>query len=1096
MAAAISLRDTEAIETANDWHALTTEEALARVDVKDTRVGLTDRDVLARREQYGDNALAEAETRSVWLIVAGHVFNVLTLILMAVFVIAVVNEEWIEAVVVVLVIAVNSSIGAYQEVKSEAALAAIRHLGSASNARVVRNGRPTEVPVEEIVIGDIVELRQGMSVPADIRLLEATHLEIDEAALTGESVPVQKVTHHITTECNEPTLSAPPSPSSRRSIGSRPEDLAVGDRVNLAFRQTNVTQGDGRGVVVAVGSASQIGKIASRLAKKSESSGGDMAVTQTMERLMYLLFVTGIVFAVLIFWAFDFDITDSALLYASATLVAILPEAAIVLITVTMAISTRRMAAQNAIVRKITALEQLGRVTDICSDKTGTLTQGKMRPSRLLIYSNGGVDGEGEAAAHLSVAGPPMSCFGSFELVDDPVGAPPDAPVSNEEVDLVDLNLDDQLLDAMLVCGLCSSTRLEVGRDHTTLKAPGGGNPTEIALQELAHKVSHSLPGMRRAVWGATLPPARCASTRSLRSLRSTRSNATTGSASHYAPAKWQPRGEWIFDSAVKMMSTGWYNPETGKSLSLTKGAPERVLPRCVGLNAQARARIAATVRQLATKGLRVLALTLRRDLDLCTVGIVDMERADVERELCLVGLVAVRDPPKEESAGAVADCARAGITVRMLTGDHPDTAIAIAREIGILPPTSTAQANYPRGMVTTGPQLDAMTEAELDAMPELPLLVARSSPTSKVVMVEALHRRHAVVAMTGDGVNDSPAIKEADVGIAMGIAGSDVTKGVADIVLADDNFSTIVAAIAEGRRIFISIQHFVMHLLSGNMAEAVVLLVSLAFVVDDEDLPVFVLSPLAILYLNTATGSGPAIGLALDVAPPDLMTRPPVRHGIFTHEVIVDCLVYGTLMGVFTLASFSLYLWTEGDGELGVGCNKSSGENCESVLIARGTSFLALNTLLLVHAYNCRHSRLSMFKFSFLSNKVLLWSVVIGTLVTIPWLYIPWLNDEVFKHDGVDWEWGLVIGLAIVFLAITEAYKALKRHLLGTNAAAVPHKDAWDTNVAILEDGEASTNDQFWDVAQPPKNKPSSSKTFVVGANGASPPEPQSTEV
>ena len=344
-----------------------------------------------------------------------------------------------------------------------------------------------------------------------------------------------------------------------------------------------------------------------------------------------------------------------------------------------------------------------------------------------------------------------------------------------------------------------------------------------------------------------------------------------------------------------------------------------------------------------------------------------------MESDLRLLALCAVRDPPKQSSITAVAKCFTAGIVVRMLTGDHPATAEAIAKEIGIIP------EGVPRkGTVTTGPLLDAMSDDELDRMDELPLIVARCSPESKVRMVEALHRRGKIVAMTGDGVNDSPSIKEADVGIAMGITGSDVTKGVADIVLADDNFATIVSAVQEGRRIFASISNFVMHLLSGNMAEAVVLLISLGFVIDDAGFPIFVLSPIAILYINTATGSGPAIGIALDDCAPDLMRRPPVSHSIFTKETIMDCLIYGVMMGGMTLLAFSLFMWVGADGEMGQNCNTTAGTNCDTVLRARGSSFLALNTLLLLHAYNCRHQRLPFWK-SPLNNKVLLGSLCLA---------------------------------------------------------------------------------------------------------------------
>ena len=396
-----------------------------------------------------------------------------------------------------------------------------------------------------------------------------------------------------------------------------------------------------------------------------------------------------------------------------------------------------------------------------------------------------------------------------------------------------------------------------------------------------------------------------------------------------------------------------------------------------------------------------------------------------MESQLRLLALCAVRDPPKQSSITAVAKCFTAGIVVRMLTGDHPATAEAIAKEIGIIP------EGVPRkGTVTTGPQLDAMSDDELDRMDELPLIVARCSPESKVRMVEALHRRGKIVAMTGDGVNDSPSIKEADVGIAMGITGSDVTKGVADIVLADDNFATIVSAVQEGRRIFASISNFVMHLLSGNMAEAVVLLVSLAYIIDDAGYPIFVLSPIAILFINTATGSGPAIGIALDDCAPDLMRRPPVSHSIFTKETIMDCLVYGVMMGGLTLLAFTLFVMYGSDGDLGQNCNTNEGTNCQTVLEARGTSFLSLNTLLLLHAYNCRHQRLPFWK-SPLNNKVLLGSLVFGTLITIPLLYVPYLNTKVFKHIGGSWEWGMIAVLSVVFMAMCETYKFFKRLFL-----------------------------------------------------------------
>jgi potassium/sodium efflux P-type ATPase len=675
---------------------------------------------------------------------------------------------------------------------------------------------------------------------------------------------------------------------------------------------------------------------------------------------------------VLIFWAFEWQISDQALLYASATLVAILPEAAIVLITVTMAISVRRMAASNAIVRKMVALEQLGKVTDICSDKTGTLTEGKMRPARLVVCRP-----DGSPMEELVPEGPANSRKATWSTALSSLASEP----------------METLTDALRALVLCSSTSM-VQLDPNSDDLEGHGSPTELALMETAWKVTYGLKD--------TVP--------NLDAVR----------------AGWQPRGTFDFDSKTKTMSTGWHNSNTGVSLCTVKGAPESILPRCAG-DPMNNARLVNTMDHLASQGLRVLAVAQRTDLPLSdpAADVSTLERNDVEKDLRFLALCAVRDPPKQSSITAVKQCFSAGIVVRMLTGDHPATAEAIAKEIGIIP---HGQAS--KGVITTGPKMDAMSDAELDKMDELPLIVARCSPESKVRMVEALHRRNKVAAMTGDGVNDSPSIKEADVGIAMGITGSDVTKGVADIVLADDNFATIVSAVREGRRIFASVSNFVMHLLSGNMAEAVVLLVSLAFVVDDNGFPIFVLSPIAILFINTATGSGPAIGIALDDCASDLMKRPPVKHSIFTKETIMDCCFYGATMGAMTLAAFSIFFWVIADANYGINCNTNEGTDCDTVLEARASSFLALNTLLLVHAYNCRHQRMPFWQ-SPLDNWVLLGSFIGGTLICVVLLYVPYLSTKVFKHKGGAWEWAMVAVMVVVFMIICEFYKLVKRTFL-----------------------------------------------------------------
>ena len=981
-----------------EWHLKTVSEALHDSGLGSESMGLSQGSFSRRQSVFGSNALSNAEARSALAILFSHFFNPLTGILAAVFIIAVVNKEWIEAITVVLIILINSLIGAKQEIDSEKAMLAVQKLATNTTARVVRDGRIKEVSVDDLVIGDLVEIRLGEQCPADLRLLSCANLQLDEAVLTGEALPVEKTADAII-----------PTEDELR------DGVTVGDRVNMAFRQTAVVSGFGRGVVVSTGRYSEMGKIAERLSSKS--SVPKTPLTLSLERLMYLLVVIGLLFGVFIFWAFEWDVNAVALLYASATLVAILPEAAIVLVTVTQAIGSRRMAERNALVRKMSALEQLGKVTDICSDKTGTLTEGTMTPSRLVVPV---VQDRQETLDFFTVGGPPRSRLAEWYH-----GKTKENAIHLREY--LDSNEQQRLsvFKAIRVCSLCASTALEVSsNDGTSLI--GGGNPTELALQELVHKASHGI--FTSSEEGSSAADPWCGLKPIVES-----SKVTTADLGFMFNDAWERRGEWTFDSKTKRMTVGWLHRDRGDSLCVVKGAPEKVFSACEDIDQERKRELMNAASEMARDGLRVLALAERTDLDLRHIRLNEIKREEVEQRLRFVGLVALRDPPKPESKSAVLECMSAGIVVRMLTGDHYDTAIAIAKEVGILDSDLTEEQLA--SVCILGSRLDRLSDRELDEMPHLPLVVARSSPTSKVRLVEALRRRNRISCMTGDGVNDSPAMKEADIGVAMGIKGSDVTKAVSDIVLTDDNFATIVMAVREGRRIYDSILRFLVHLLSGNVAEAILLLVSLAYVVDSDGIPTFLLSPVAILWLNIATGSGPAIGIALDPPAPDIMTRPPIRTGIFTLELITDFLFYGATMGVLTLASATIVLWGFNDPQLGRRCNELSGVNCGLVEEARGTAFLVLNTLLLLHAYNCRHFRESALYLPLFSNKVLTYSVVVGTLTTIPLLYTPYLSTEVFKHGGVSWEWGLSMGMVLIFIVLSELWKFGKRRYFKAHA-------------------------------------------------------------
>lgn len=1073
--------------------------------------GLSPAEVVQRRAIFGSNELPERKGKSILAIVFGQLINSVTAILTGVFIIAIVGSDWIEAAVVLAVICLNSGLGIAQEVKSEHALAAIREMVSAGQTTVIRNEREIDVNINDLVVGDLVELRHGQRVPADIRLVSCTNMEIDESILTGESVPVLK------------TYESMPPPKN-------PDDASTIAAINMAFRQTNISQGFGRGIVIATGLHTQIGKIQKRL---NAATSNKTPLTRSLDNLMFILLIIGIIFSVLIFWAFQWEVDNVALLYASATLVAILPEAAIVLVTMTMALGVRKMARQNAIVRKMIALEQIGRVTDICSDKTGTLTRGRMSPAAVMFWhypkqtlsvlpsidekvvprhggrpavfhvreSDAGVPRDDEEeeelpeaytgggrVEHLTLVGPALSSESKWYegLTEDPVREIKSlqrwihAPAAEEHLD-EEKGENERLegwKDLLLVSTLCSISRLHANQDGTLV---GSGNPTELALQELIHKAAKATPEivLEEAQSAEKYAHTHMAGRLSRQDSRSLlRKPELSVSRQHSNPEdpdesthldsvlvgvspeatqeliatverrgrtlefdaydellrrNWELRGEWSFDSTSKRMSNGWRHRDTGDCVVLTKGGPEIILPLCAGLSQADREMLEQQVVLMASRALRVIALALRSDVDLRAFTLTDLVRTEVECDLRFVGFVGIRDPPKPESLVATRECVSAGVRVRMLTGDHKETAVAIAREIGILSPDDNDE------QVMTGPALDRMTDEELDKMPDLPFVVARCSPQSKVKITEGLQRRGKVVAMTGDGVNDAMAIKEADVGIAMGLTGSDVTKSVSDIVLADDNFATIVMAVSEGRQIFDSIYKFVMHLLSGNVGEAVALMLSLAFIQDANGKPVFVLSPIAVLWINTATG-WPALCLVLDPAAPDLMTRPPLAHGLFTWELMIDSLVYGAIMGLLTLGAYLFdFNIVENRGSVGISCNKGEAIGCADVEYARASAFLSLCCMLSLQAYNCRHTRLSFFQLSILSNKHLLVAFIASLLFCVPILYAPVLNTQVFRHEGRGYEWALAAVAMVIFFILSELYKAIKRTLFPAPLGKLP---------------------------------------------------------
>lgn len=516
----------------------------------------------------------------------------------------------------------------------------------------------------------------------------------------------------------------------------------------------------------------------------------------------------------------------------------------------------------------------------------------------------------------------------------------------------------------------------------------------------------------------------------------------------------WRQVAEYPFDSDVKRMSVIFEHRATCKVMVFTKGAVERVIDACthvrweegsepVELTAKLHDQIFENMEALAAQGFRVLALASKEYLSKPSGSETKVDRGDVENHLIFRGLIGLYDPPRVESAGAVKQCHQAGIAVHMLTGDHPGTARAIAAQVGIIPSNLKALAkDVADAMVMTANKFDKLSDDEIDRLPVLPLVIARCTPNTKVRMIESLHRRKCFAAMTGDGVNDSPSLKRADVGIAMGQAGSDVAKDASDIVLMDDNFASILNAIEEGRRMFDNIQKFVLHLLAENIAQASTLLIGLAFK-DVTGLSVFPLAPVEILWVIMITSGLPDMGLGFEKAAPDIMARAPVslKSGVFTTEVIVDMLVYGFWMSALCLSSFSIVLFGFGDGNLGINCNDHYSEECETVFRARATTFVCLTWFALFLAWEMVNMRRSFFRmqpgskryftqwmYDVWDNKFLFWAIIAGFLTIFPTLYIPTVNHVVFKHHGISWEWGVVFVESILFFSGVEAWKWAKR--------------------------------------------------------------------
>ena len=960
--------------------------------------------------------------------------------------------DYIEGGVITAVIVLNVVIGFYQEFQAEKKMDSLRSLSSPS-AAVVRDSTEMTIPSGEVVPGDIVSIKTGDTVPADLRMLEVMNLECDEAILTGEALPVAKEIDFEPKQGNK-------------------EDCGLGDRLTIAYSSSTVTKGRGQGIVVYTGMSTAIGGIAASMQGKKRKpnrsmsrkkhgpiqpvKGGALRVWDgigkflgltegtplqiKLSKLAYLLFGCAVLLAIVCFAANRFNVTNEVAIYAISTGIAIIPESLIAVLTITMVVGMTQMRKRRVVVRQLSALEALGGVTDICSDKTGTLTQGKMVTRKawipgIGIYSVENSDDASNPTRGTVTLGPAPASKKTLQAEKEAAGEALDRQRSTAGVafDVPEHKLEKDnarfnekaaaqtnpevtsefqaFLESAALCNLATVRQVhEDGQD----KWKTTGDPTEVALQVFSHRFGYG----KRTLEGEQ---------------------------------GWKQIMEYPFDSSIKRMSVVYKKDNVSDSLVFTKGAVERIIDLCTSIGtgehseamtAELKEKVLEQMDMLAEQGLRVLAIARKS-----TVKEIhehsEIDRADIEKDLCLLGLAGLYDPPRLETKDAVQQCTTAGISVHMLTGDHPSTAAAIAKEVGIIPKNmGTLRPDVAAALVKPATDFDSMPDAEIDALPTLPLVIARCAPETKVKMIEALHRRGKFAAMTGDGVNDAPSLQRADVGIAMGLNGSDVAKSAADIVLTDDNFASIISAIEEGRRMFDNIQKFILHLLTGNVGEVILLICGLGFQ-DRFGFSVFPLSPLAILWINMLTSSFPAFGLGKEKAAWDVLRRPPHdgRKGVFTWQVITDMLVYGTLMGTLTLMTFVFIVYGPGQDGLGEDCNANYNASCDVVFRARAAVFAELTWLILIFAWECKSLRRSMFAldpenttrtFPFFhdvwENQFLFWSVVIGALSVFPAIYIPGLNRAVFKHTGISWEWAPAIVCVVVFVQGIETWKFVKR--------------------------------------------------------------------
>ena len=856
-------------------------------ELESSASGLSEEQAEERLERYGENKLAEAKKTTVLQRFFQQLKDPMLLILLAAAAVSAVTnalsgESFTEVFIILVVVLLNAVLGVIQESKAEAAIEALQSM-TAAKCKVLRGGELKVIESSRLVPGDVVVLEAGDAVPADGRLLESASLKIEEAALTGESVPVNKAVEVIFDG-----------------------DVPLGDRRNMCYMGSTVVYGRGRAVVTATGMGTEMGRIAGVLAQtEQEQTPLQRKLSQlggVLSKLVLGICVFIFVFDLLVAGDFSLDSVLRTFMVAVSLAVAAIPEGLATVVTVVLSIGVTNMSKRNAVIRRLTAVETLGCTQVICSDKTGTLTQNKMT----VIEHYGPVD---------------------------------------------------KLAAAMTLC--CDAVYSPDGAQ---------GEPTEAALVNFGAANGQIKPELENE----------------------------------------QPRvAEAPFDSMRKMMST--VHKCGDFYIQYTKGAPDEVLKCCTSyldsgevlpLTDEKRQEILSVNHAMADRALRVLAAAERRWDALPE----DCSPANLEHELCFIGLTGMIDPVRPEVKAAIDECRRAGIRPIMITGDHKDTAVAIARELGIIDDASQA---------IEGRELNRLSDDELDRVIDKYSVYARVQPEHKVRIVSSWRRRGMITAMTGDGVNDAPSIKSADIGVGMGITGTDVTKNVADMVLSDDNFATIVDAVGEGRRIYDNIRKTIQFLLASNMSEVVGVFVATL-------MGFTLLNPVHLLFINLITDCFPALALGLERGEPDIMDRPPRKasDGIFAGGLGVDIAYQGVLIAVITLASYIIghcmevghFAWPHGISDDGM-----------------TMAFLTMNMCEILHSFNMRSQRRSIFTLH--GHNKLLWVAMLAALaLTTTVLEVPAIAAA-FGFTPVDWnEYAVALGLAILVVPIVELVKLFQR--------------------------------------------------------------------